>query len=94
MQPFFIRQGPCTVGAECHVLGIVQANFDTGAGTITIPVPMELVEAKPGSKIAPGATAFGGTIYAAPAVLVTNASVPMDLMTLTGTFVVPSGKKK
>lgn len=94
MAPFFIRQGPCTVGADCFVRAVVNATFDPGAATITIPVPLEVLEAKPGSKIGPGATLFGGTIYAAPAVLVTQAALPNDTMVVGKTFVVPRGKKR
>lgn len=88
-QPFFVRQGPCTVGAECHVLDIVHATFDASAGTITIPVPMALIKAKPGSKIGPAASSLGGGIYAALAAVVSYASLPNDTMIQTKTFVVP-----
>lgn len=88
-QPFFLRQGPCTVGADCFLLGTFQATFDAATSTITIPVPLAAVKAKPGSKIGPGATTLGGTVYAAPAAMVTNASVPHDTMTVLKTFVVP-----
>lgn len=91
---FFVRQGPCTVGADCFVLDIVNAEFDAGEGTITIPVPLEVVGGKPGSKIAPGATIFGGTVYAAPAALVSQASLPHDIMMVDKTYTVPGGKKK
>lgn len=88
-QPFFLRQGPCTVGAECHVLGIFQATFDPAAATITIPVPLETIKAKAGSKIGPGVSTLGGTVYAAPAAVVSYASLPNDTMTVLKTFVVP-----
>lgn len=98
MQPFFIRQGPCTIGTgglgECNLLGTVHATFDTATGTITVPVPLELISAKPGSKIGPGTNAvFGATIYSAPAAVTSNANGPHDTMVVTGTFVVASGKK-
>ena len=89
MQPFFIRQGPCTVGAECHVVGLVHATFDAATGTITIPVPLETIKAKPGSKIGPGVTTLGGTVYAAPAAVVSHASLPNDTMTVLKSFTVP-----
>ena len=89
MQPFFIRQGPCTVGAECHVVGLVHATFDAATGTITIPVPLETIKAKPGSKIGPGVTTLGGTVYAAPAAVVSHASLPNDVMTVLKSFTVP-----
>lgn len=89
MQPFFVRQGPCTVGAECHVLDIVHATFDAGSGTITIPVPLSLIKSKPGSKIGPAASTLGGGVYAAPAAVVSYAALPNDTLTVTKTFVVP-----
>ncbi|MGH2400043.1 MAG: hypothetical protein ACRDF6_09360 [bacterium] len=92
--PFFLRQGSCLVGAECTVVTVVNATFDAGAATITIPVPLDVLKGKPGSKIAPGASSFGDAIYAAPALLVSNTAAPADTMAVTGTFVVPSGKKK
>lgn len=87
--PFFIRHGPCTVGADCIVDAWVNATFDAASGTITIPVPMEAIQAKPGTEIAPGVTAFGGTLYTAPALLVTQASLPHDVMIATESFIVP-----
>lgn len=92
--PFFVRQGSCTVGAECHVVAVVSAEFDAAEGTITIPVPLEVVGGKPGSKIAPGATIFGGTIYAVAAVLVAPTAAPHDTLMVEKTYVVPGGKKK
>ena len=88
-QPFFLRQGPCTVGAECNLLGTFQATFDAAESTITIPVPLSAIKAKPGSKIGPGVSTLGGTVYAAPAALVSYASLPNDTMTVLKTFVVP-----
>lgn len=90
-QPFFLRQGPCTVGAECHLLGTFTASFDAAEGTITIPLPLSAVKAKAGSKIGPGVSTLGGTVYAAPAAMVSNASFPNDTMTVLKTFVVPKG---
>ncbi|HEX2240752.1 MAG TPA: hypothetical protein VHJ82_06400 [Actinomycetota bacterium] len=90
MQPFFVRQGSCLVGEECHVIGRVQATFDQGAGTITIPVPLELLEAEPGSVIATGASSFGPAIYAAPALFVSNTAAPSDTMVVDQAFTIPS----
>ena len=87
--PFMLRTGPCTVGAECFLHGIYSATFDAAAGTITVPVPMADIKAKAGSKIGPGASTFGGTIYAAPAAMVSNASLPADIMIITTTYTVP-----
>lgn len=96
-QPFFIRQGACTVGAEslenCTLVTTVQAVFDSAAGTVTIPVPLDALGAKPGSKIGPGTNAsFGATLYASPAAVISSANLPHDTMIATGTFVVPKGK--
>lgn len=93
MSPFFLRQGPCTVGADCFLRATVNATFDAAKATITIPVPLELLGAKPGSKIAPGVSTLGGTIYAATSAMVTNGSLPNDTMMVTGTYTVPKGKK-
>lgn len=92
-QPFFIRQGPCTAGDECHVLARVQATFDAAAGTITIPVPMEVFEAGPGSVIATGVSSFGPALYAAPAVFVSQGMLPSDTMVMDGTFTIPSDEE-
>ena len=89
MTPFFVRQGACTVGSDCHVIGIVSATFDPATATITVPIPLKLLKAKPGSKIGPGAGAFGGTIYAAPALLVSSTAFPIDTMIVTKTYKVP-----
>jgi hypothetical protein len=89
MSPFFVRQGSCLVGEECHVIGIVSATFDPASATITVPVPLKLIKAKPGSKVGPGVSSLGGTIYAAPALLVSQASLPHDTMIATKTYVVP-----
>lgn len=93
-QPFYVRQGPCTIGTgglgECNLVATAQAVFDTAEGTITIPVPADAIGAKPGAKIGPGANSvFGATIYASPAAVTANASGPHDTMTATGTYVVP-----
>ena len=88
-QPFFLRQGSCLVGQDCFLLATFNATFDAAAGTITIPVPLAAIKAKPGSKIGPGVTSLGGTVYAAPAVMVTQAAFPHDIMTVLKTFVVP-----
>jgi hypothetical protein len=73
----------------CEELGIVQAAFDTAEATITIPVPLELIGAKKGSKIGPGTNIFGGSISAMPTAFFTTNSFPLDFMTLTETYVVP-----
>jgi len=95
LQPFLVR-GNCGVASDtgtavttCEEIGIVKATFDAAAKTITIPVPMELIKAKPGSKIAGGANLFGGSISAAPAAFLTSSAMPLDSLTITGTYVVP-----
>ena len=87
--PFFLRQGPCNVGAECTEVALFHAAFDSAAGTITVPIPLETIGAKPGSKIGPGVTTFGGTAYAAPGVFVSNTAAPADVLTATATYKVP-----
>lgn len=99
MQPFILR-GNCTtqnVGINltvCEELAVIQAIFDPGAATITVPVPLKALGAKPGSKIEPAANIFGGSISASPAVFLTSGNFPMDTMVVTETFVVPGGKKR
>lgn len=92
LQPFFVR-GNCSVNEAnvtlCEELGIVEAAFDAAAGTITIPVPLELINAKPGSKIEPAANLFGGSISAAPSAFFTSSAMPLDTMIVLKTFVVP-----
>ena len=97
MQPFYIRSGPCTISpqpdgsiSDCTLLATVQATYDTAAGTITIPVPLEAIGAKPGSVIGPGVNqVFGATLYAVPAVVTAQAASPHDVMMAMGTFTVP-----
>ena len=93
--PFMLR-GKCgphpvvTNFTACEELGLVHATFDAAAGTITIPVPLDVMRAKPGSKIQPGVNStFGGSVVAIPSAFVSNATLPMDLLTITKTFVVP-----
>lgn len=89
--PFFIRGNCGSVGTTvvCEELGIVEAEFDAGAGTITIPVPLELLGGKPGSKIVGGSSGFGGTVAAATSAFVTAFAAPNDSMMATKTFTVP-----
>lgn len=86
--PFFVRSGTCTVGSDCTVHEVVNATFDALEGTITIPVPLETVEAKLGSKIGPMGGLFGA-IYAAPGVIVTTNGLPHDAIALTKTIKLP-----
>ncbi len=96
MQPFFVRANCAANEANvtiCEEVGIVQGVFDAAKATITVTVPMQLINAKPGSKITPGTNIFGGSISAAPSAFFTSSAMPMDTLTVTKTFVVSSGKK-
>jgi hypothetical protein len=93
MQPFIAR-GDCVTDAStnvttCKELGLVQAKFDAAAKTITIPVPVDLMRAHSGSKITAGANIFGGSISAEPAAFLSSSGAPNDVMSVTGTFIVP-----
>ncbi|HYO61766.1 MAG TPA: hypothetical protein VEU29_07695 [Actinomycetota bacterium] len=95
LQPFLLR-GNCGTDATlpvtltvCEELAKVQAVFDPAAATITIPVSVDALGAKPGSKISGVAGTFGGTISAAPSAFVTSDSMPMDVMVTTKTFTLP-----
>ena len=97
MQPFFVR-GNCTTEPNanlttCEEIGVIQAVFDAAKKTITVTVPLEMMNAKPGSKITAGTNLFGGSVSATPAAFVTSSAMPLDTLTVTKTFVVSSGKK-
>jgi hypothetical protein len=90
--PFFIRQGGCLLGpppGPCEEVAKVNGTFDATAGTITIPVPMKAIKAKPGSKIGPGVSSYGPAIYSTPAAFVSNASLPHDTMVVGKFYKVP-----
>ena len=89
--PFFLRGNCESVGTTivCEELGLVHAEFDAGAGTITIPVPLEMIKGKPGSKITGGTSDFGGTVAAAASAYFSPFAAPNDSMVAMGTFVVP-----
>jgi hypothetical protein len=91
MQPFFLR-GNCTQVQNlvtCEELALIQAQFDAAKATITIPVSLKLLKAKPGSKITGAAGTFGSTISAAPAAFLTYGDFPMDHLNTLKTFKVP-----
>lgn len=95
LQPFILR-GNCTVDAStpvnltiCEELAKMQGVFDAAAATITIPVPVDALGAKPGSKIVGVPGTFGGTISAAPAAFLTSSAMPMDNLMTMKTFVLP-----
>ena len=83
MGPFLVR-GNCTsnggAAVTCEEKGLVNATFDAATGTITIPVPLEMLGAKKGSKIATGSqpdSGFSG-IWAIPSAWASQASMPLD----------------
>lgn len=92
--PFVVR-GNCTdnggTAVTCEEIGLVQGEFDSAAGTITVPVTLDLLGAKPGTKIAHGTQAgsnFAG-VRAIPSVWASQGNMPYDEITLTGIYVVP-----
>lgn len=92
--PFSVR-GNCTdnsgTAVTCEEIGMVNAKFDTATGTITIPVPMEMIGAKAGSQISNGMQAgsnFQG-VWAIPSAFFSQGSMPLDEMLITKTYVVP-----
>ena len=92
MQPFLVR-GNCSLveGTNvqtCEEIGVVQGVFDPAAKTITVPVPMEMIGAKKGTKITGGTNIFGGSISAAPAAFLTSGNFPYDTLSVVKTFVV------
>lgn len=94
LQPFFLR-GNCATDATlpvtlttCEELATIQALFDAGAGTITIPVPLEALPAKKGTKIVGAAGTLGGTIAAIPSAFVSGTNFPMDTMATLKTYTV------
>lgn len=76
-----------------HERGLVYATFDAETATISIPVPLELIDARPGSKIEPGVGIFGnnfdGNVMSRPAAWFTPAQFPVDVLRTKRTFVVP-----
>jgi hypothetical protein len=91
--PFSIR-GNCTdnggAAVTCEEIGITNGTFDAAAGTITVPVTLDLLGAKPGSKITHGTQAgsnFAG-VWAIPSAFVSQGNMPYDEMLLTGVYVV------
>jgi hypothetical protein len=91
MQPFLVRGDCVTDGSvtTCQEKGLVNATFDAASATITIPVPLDLLGATAGSKIAPGTGTFGGTVAAVPSAFLSANNFPLDSLTATKTFTVP-----
>ncbi|MGH2754681.1 MAG: hypothetical protein ACRDLB_09615, partial [Actinomycetota bacterium] len=77
-------------------IGSVTATFDTENAMITVPVPLELLGAKPGSKIANGTQTgsnFSG-VWAIPSAFFSQGNMPLDELVITKTYKVPGKKKK
>jgi len=97
--PFAVRGNCTTVGdgaapvTTCEEVGLVQATFDLDTASIIIPVPLEMIGAKKGSKIGPGSSSFtsqsGGNVLAIPSAVLSRSDMPRDGMTVTGTYKVP-----
>jgi hypothetical protein len=92
--PFLIR-GNCTdnggAAVTCEELGLVHGTFDTAKGTISVPVPLELLGAKPGSVISHGiqpGSNFAG-VWAIPSAWASQGDMPRDELILTKSFTVP-----
>lgn len=91
--PFMVR-GNCvdnTAAVTCDELGLVNGAFDAAAGTITIPVPLELLGAKTGSVIAHGIqprSNFAG-VWAIPSAWASQGDMPLDEMIITKPYKVP-----
>ena len=95
LYPFLLR-GNCRLDATatnvtiCDELAKMQGVFDAAAGTISIPVGLDVLKAKAGTKIMPGVNStFGGMIVAIPSAFFSNASMPMDLLTGTVSYKIP-----
>ncbi|HEX9712585.1 MAG TPA: hypothetical protein VGB52_08565 [Actinomycetota bacterium] len=85
--PFAVRGDCVTTGTVtlCQELALVHATFDPSNGTITIPVPLELLG---GCSVAPGTNLFGEggeSISVAPSAFFTYGAFPMDLMFVSET---------
>lgn len=95
-QPFIVRAN-CSGDGTCEEVGIVRAAFSAADGTITIPVPLEMIGGRPGSKIARGtndlSSRFGGTIVALPGAP-SAAAPPADGLMVDKTFTVPGTRKR
>ncbi|HVF53398.1 MAG TPA: hypothetical protein VNC78_07280 [Actinomycetota bacterium] len=94
MQPFLLRTN-CAPNATvsnlivCEERAVIQGVFNPGEGTISIAVPREAIDAKPGSQIVGGTNTVGGNLSAAPAAFVSTANLPYDVLVMSKTYVVP-----
>lgn len=92
--PFMVR-GNCTdnggAAVTCEEIGLVNGTFDTASGTITVPVPLELLGAKAGSTIAHGVqpgSNFAG-VWAIPSAWASQGNMPLDELIITKPYTVP-----
>ena len=90
--PFMVR-GNCVEAqvVTCEEIGLVNGSFDAASGTITVPVPLELLGAKPGSVIAHGMQSgsnFAG-VWAIASAWVSQGQTPLDEMIITKPYKVP-----
>ena len=92
--PFMVR-GECTDNGgnviTCTEIGLVNATADAATGTITIPVPLELIGAKAGSTITNGTQTgsnFSG-VWAIPSAFMSQGQMPLDELIMTATYKVP-----
>lgn len=92
LYPFLVR-GNCVTDTviSCEELGVVQATFDAATSTITIPVPLEMIGGKPGSKLGPAISegGYGGSVFSVPTAFYSIGNFPHDGLTVTKTFKVP-----
>lgn len=96
--PFLVR-GDCTTNdantTTCVEKGLVNGQFDPEAGTITIPVSLELLGAEKKSVIKAGASDFttnentGGPLVSIPSAYLSSTGAPNDVLQMTKTFKVP-----
>jgi hypothetical protein len=102
-RPFFFRGNlnaiatPATTFNAMEELAVIAADFDVATKTITVEVPVEVIDLLDGvtfgpcSKIAPGAGLRGGVVEASLAAFLTSGAFPHDdiLAGRNGTFVAP-----
>lgn len=83
--PFSVR-GNCTEVqgvTTCQELALVHATFDEASATISIPVPVDLINgAETCATILPGVNIFGGSISAIPSAFLSSSAMPLDFLTM------------
>ncbi|MFP5224458.1 MAG: hypothetical protein ACLGH3_02695 [Actinomycetota bacterium] len=81
--PFALR-GNCTTTQNvtlCQELALLHAEFDADAATITIGVPIDLIDPDAAClAITPGTNIFGGFLSAAPSAFFSSSAAPVDVM--------------